>query len=53
MIMVTHDVGLKNFANRIVKMMDGKIANIEEIDNEHRHFSIETLNKIISILKRE
>ena len=28
--MVTHDVGLKNFANRTVKMMDGKIASIEE-----------------------
>ena len=53
MIMVTHDVGLKNFANRIVKMMDGKIANIEEINNENRLFSIETLNKIISILKEK
>lgn len=30
MVIVTHDVGLKNYANRIVRMMDGKIANIEE-----------------------
>jgi putative ABC transport system ATP-binding protein len=29
MIIVTHDVGLKIYANRIVRMMDGKIANIE------------------------
>ena len=33
MIMVSHDVGLKSYANRVIKMMDGKIANIEEIDN--------------------
>lgn len=25
MIMVTHDIGLKSFANRVVKMSDGKI----------------------------
>lgn len=25
MVMVTHDQGLKNFANRVVKMSDGKI----------------------------
>lgn len=30
MIIVTHDVGLKNFVNRTVRMMDGKIASIEE-----------------------
>lgn len=32
MIMVTHDVSLKTFANRVVRMADGKIAKIEEID---------------------
>lgn len=32
MIMVTHDVGLKNYASRVVRIMDGKIAGIEEID---------------------
>jgi putative ABC transport system ATP-binding protein len=28
MIMVTHDVGLKNFATRVVRMADGKVAKI-------------------------
>jgi putative ABC transport system ATP-binding protein len=28
MIMVTHDVGLKSFANRVVRMADGKINKI-------------------------
>ena len=32
MIMVTHDVALKTFANRVVRMADGKIAKIEDID---------------------
>ena len=34
MIMVTHDVGLKTFADRVVRMADGKIAKIEEIPKE-------------------
>jgi putative ABC transport system ATP-binding protein len=29
MIMVTHDVGLKYFANRVVRMADGKVNKIE------------------------
>lgn len=36
MIMVTHDVGLKTFANRVVRMADGKISKIEEIPKESR-----------------
>lgn len=34
MIMVTHDVGLKVFANRVVRMSDGKVNKIEEIDQD-------------------
>ena len=36
MIMVTHDQGLKTFANRVVKMSDGKILKITNIDPEIR-----------------
>lgn len=36
MVMVTHDVALKNFASKIVRMSDGKIASIEEISKEDR-----------------
>jgi len=32
MIMVTHDQGLKNFSNRVVKMSDGKILKIQHIN---------------------
>ena len=32
MVMVTHDAGLKFFANRVVKMSDGKILRIEDIE---------------------
>lgn len=36
MIMVTHDVGLKYFANRVVRMADGKVNKIETIDPSQR-----------------
>ena len=44
MIMVTHDVALKQFADRVVRMSDGKIAKIEEIDPELREQTIKNLN---------
>ena len=44
MIMVTHDVSLKAFANRVVRMADGKIAKIEEIDPLMREETIGHLN---------
>ena len=31
MVMVTHDVGLKTFAHRVVRMADGKINKIQDI----------------------
>lgn len=36
MVMVTHDVALKNFASKIVRMSDGRIASIEEIPHDER-----------------
>lgn len=43
MIMVTHDVGLKTFANRVVKMSDGKVHKILEIDPAERNEAIRHL----------
>ena len=43
MIMVTHDQGLKHFAHRVVKMSDGKILKIQEIDQNIRGKMIEDL----------
>ena len=36
MIMVTHDVGLKNYSHKVVRMADGKVANIKETDPKAR-----------------
>ncbi len=45
MIMVTHDVGLKTFAHRVVKMADGKVNNIKTIPAAAREEIISNLNK--------
>ena len=45
MVMVTHDQGLKNFANRIVKMSDGKILKIVDVKKELRRKMIMDLNE--------
>ena len=44
MIMVTHDQGLKNFAHRVVKMSDGKIMKIQEVNKDIRRKMILDLN---------
>ena len=36
MIMVTHDVALKNFADRIIWMRDGKIQRIENVPKSRK-----------------
>ena len=52
MVMVTHDIGLRNFASKIVRMSDGKVGSIEEISLEERmkHYNklakrVENINK--------
>ncbi len=50
MIMVTHDVSLKTFANRVVRMADGKIAKIEEIDHEVRSEQIRHLSERVEMI---
>jgi len=48
MIMVTHDQGLKHFANRVVKMSDGKILKIQEIDMAVRNRYIAELDEKVA-----
>jgi putative ABC transport system ATP-binding protein len=43
MIMVTHDVGLKTYANRVVRVVDGKINTTYDIENLVRE---DCLNKL-------
>lgn len=40
MIMVTHDVVLKSFANRVVRMVDGKVHKIITMPSEKRREAI-------------
>ena len=47
MIMVTHDVSLKNYSNKVVRMLDGKIQKIEEINPEIRKNAIQQLKDTI------
>lgn len=43
--MVTHDVGLKSFADRVIWMRDGKIHNVEHISDERRERRIQQLDQ--------
>jgi len=45
MIMVTHDIGLKNFATRVIRMADGKVHKIQEIPDDARNQMIKDLNQ--------
>jgi ABC-type methionine transport system ATPase subunit len=50
MVMVTHDMYLKNFANRIVWIRDGKLAKVEIVPAEVRRKAIIDLrNKLEQI----
>ena len=52
MIMVTHDVALKTFANRVVRMADGKIAKIENIDPSIRDEQVRLLSDRVDLIHR-
>lgn len=50
MLMVTHDMYLKNFAHRVVWMRDGKIVKIEEISQEKQQHALKDLHlKILAV----
>jgi|Transcript_41151 putative ABC transport system ATP-binding protein len=50
MIMVTHDVGLKAFAHRVVKMADGKVNKIKCTPASARQEIIHNLNKRVEAI---
>lgn len=43
LVMVTHDTGLKSFANRVVRVLDGKILRIEDVTEEERETALRRL----------
>jgi len=51
MIMVTHDVGLKNFADRIIWMRDGKIQRIEIVPKDKKVEAIKRNQEDLNELK--
>jgi len=53
LVMVTHDVGLKNYANRVIWMRDGKIQRIEIIPEERRNAQLDELKQKLSIGKEK
>lgn len=50
MIMVTHDIGLKNFAHRVVKMADGKVNKIKTVPPAARNEIISELNRRVELI---
>lgn len=50
MIMVTHDVGLKAFAHRVVKMADGKVNKIITTPPQARQNIISALTKRVDAI---
>jgi putative ABC transport system ATP-binding protein len=49
LVMVTHDVGLKNFADRVIWMRDGKIMRLEVIPEDIREQRHEQLDKDLEV----
>ena len=44
LVMVTHDVGLKYFADRVIWLRDGKIQRIEIVSKEKKRETLEQLD---------
>ena len=49
--MVTHDIGLKNYATKVVRMLDGKIHKIEENSVENRREHLHALRQVVDEYK--
>jgi ABC-type hemin transport system ATPase subunit len=47
--MVTHDVSLKNFADRVIWMRDGKIMRLEIIPKEVREMRLKQLDNDLEV----
>lgn len=46
--MVTHDVNMKYYSHRVLKVLDGKIIGEEFIDSKVRNHHLEQLKQKIS-----
>ena len=50
MVMVTHDVGLKYFADRIIWIRDGKIQRIENVRAEKQNEVRQQLEQHLKVI---
>lgn len=53
LVMVTHDVHLTSFAKRVVRIRDGKISGIEEIDPARRRDACATLKREVQEIEAQ
>ena len=51
MVMVTHDVSLKSFADRVVWMRDGKIQRIEVVPKQKKEDAIRKVTEELEDIK--
>lgn len=51
--MVTHDTALKSYAHRVLHMVDGKVARVEEIAQKTRQDMDEALDKRVKQIRGE
>lgn len=51
--MVTHDVNLKFYSHRVLKVLDGKIIGEELIDRESRQYYLDKLGQEIQKIENQ
>jgi len=52
MVMVTHDVALKNYADRVIWMRDGKIQRVEDINPAKKEETLKNLDDELAAIKK-
>lgn len=52
MVMVSHDVYMKQYANRVLYIRDGKVHNVEEVNREVRERAWEELQTAVAGVKK-
>ena len=53
LVMVTHDVSMKFFADRVIWLRDGKIQRIEVVQESKKKETLEKLNEKLDEIRRK
>jgi putative ABC transport system ATP-binding protein len=51
-VMVTHDVALKNYSSKVVRMFDGKVHSVQQVPEEIRAVPIKQLTDRVEAIER-